>query len=214
MKVWDVTSGECLQTLRGHSDWVKSVSFSPDGTKVASGSATVKLWDVTSGACLKTLEGHSNWVTSVSFSPDGTIVASGSRDRTAKLWDIASGKCELTVGEFIVPQYRSVYVSFLGNRLFILTSDTLILMFLIQRSWFELLQSKKSTTHTSTQVVEVITCPKSVYFCSQEQSQTQTSPQAHTIKFYTLHNQRMRTISSYMIPKIKHIYHAVSVVKA
>ena len=53
VKLWDVTSGECLQTLKGHSDIVWSVSFSPDGTKVASGSDdnTVKLWDVTSGEC-------------------------------------------------------------------------------------------------------------------------------------------------------------------
>ena len=83
MKLWDVTSGECLQTLEGHSECVFSVSFSPDGTKVASGSddKTVKLWDVTSGECLQTLEGHSSTVTSVSFSPDGTKVASGSGTR-------------------------------------------------------------------------------------------------------------------------------------
>ena len=62
VKLWDVTSGECLQTLEGHSSCVNSVSFSPDGTKVASGSddKTVKLWDVTSGECLQTLEGHSD----------------------------------------------------------------------------------------------------------------------------------------------------------
>ena len=62
VKLWDVTSGECLQTLEGHSYYVRSVSFSPDGTKVASGSRdnTVKLWDVTSGECLQTLEGHSD----------------------------------------------------------------------------------------------------------------------------------------------------------
>ena len=57
VKVWDVTSGECLQTLEGHFNFVKSVSFSPDGTKVASGSfdKTVKLWDVMSEECLQTL---------------------------------------------------------------------------------------------------------------------------------------------------------------
>ena len=57
VKLWDVTSGECLHTFEGHSDDVWSVSFSPDGTKVASGSyREMKLWDVTSGACLQTLE--------------------------------------------------------------------------------------------------------------------------------------------------------------
>ena len=46
------------------------MSFSPDGTKVASGSDdyTVKLWDVTSGECLQTLEGHSDSVNILSFS--------------------------------------------------------------------------------------------------------------------------------------------------
>ena len=46
VKLWDVTSGECLQTLEGHSHYVNSVSFSPDGTKVASGSSgDIKIWE-------------------------------------------------------------------------------------------------------------------------------------------------------------------------
>ena len=66
-----------IPKLEGHSNYVMSVSYSPDGTKVASGSEdrTVKLWDVTSGECLQTLEGHSHVVNTVSFSPDGTKVA-------------------------------------------------------------------------------------------------------------------------------------------
>ena len=73
---------ELVGTLHGHFEAVNSVSFSPDGTKVASGSNddAVKLWDVTTGECLQTLEGHVEEVNSVSFSPDGRKVASGSND--------------------------------------------------------------------------------------------------------------------------------------
>ncbi|OCK98220.1 HET-domain-containing protein [Cenococcum geophilum 1.58] len=48
----------CLQTLEGHSDYVSSVAFSHDSTRLASASndRTVKIWDASSGACLQTLE--------------------------------------------------------------------------------------------------------------------------------------------------------------
>ena len=47
--MWDVTTGEVLSTLEGHSDWVMSVCISRDGTKIVSGSGdkTVKV-----NACL------------------------------------------------------------------------------------------------------------------------------------------------------------------
>ena len=80
--------GEALFTLQGHGDMVKSVSFSPDGRLVASGSQerSVRLWDVETGAGVKTLEGHGGTVFSVCFSPDGKQVASGGHDQTARLW--------------------------------------------------------------------------------------------------------------------------------
>ena len=73
--------------------WVSSVSFSPDGNTLASGSRdkTVRLWDATTGSPLRTLTGHTSLVSSVSFSPDGNTLASGSRDNTVRLWDATTG---------------------------------------------------------------------------------------------------------------------------
>ncbi|MFM6748888.1 MAG: protein kinase domain-containing protein [Dolichospermum sp.] len=86
--------GKLLQTLTGHSDWVWSVAYSPDGQTLASGSVdkTIKLWNVKTGNLLQTLTGHSNSVRSVAYSPDGQTLASGSDDKTIKLWDVKTGK--------------------------------------------------------------------------------------------------------------------------
>ncbi len=47
IKVWDVSTGACLRTLQGHTDYVFSVCVSPDGSKIVSGSGdkTIKVWD-------------------------------------------------------------------------------------------------------------------------------------------------------------------------
>jgi WD40 repeat protein len=85
--------GSPVRTLTGHTDWVNSVSFSPDGRLLASGSRdkTIKLWRVSDGALVRTLTGHTDMVWSVSFSPDGSLLASGSGDCTIKLWRVSDG---------------------------------------------------------------------------------------------------------------------------
>jgi len=78
----------------GHTNSVKSVVFSPDGTRLASCShdSTVRLWDAhTGGAIGDPMVGHTNWVNSVVFSPDGIRLASCSYDNTVRLWDAHIG---------------------------------------------------------------------------------------------------------------------------
>ena len=69
VRVWDANTGLPLAVLQGHTNYVTSVNWSPDGTKLASGSwdKTVRVWnDVTNtGSQLAVLEGHTSDVTSV-----------------------------------------------------------------------------------------------------------------------------------------------------
>ena len=88
-----------IATLEGHTDGVAAVSFSPDGSLLASGSSdgTILLWDMRSRERVATL-GHTDGVAAVSFSPDGALLASGLGDRTVLLWDVATREQVATLG--------------------------------------------------------------------------------------------------------------------
>jgi WD40 repeat protein len=81
------------QVLKGHRDRIWSIAYSPDGTRLVSGSVdrTVRIWDVRNGKMVALLTGHSDYVMSVAYSPNGKYVASGSQDRTVRIWDAEIG---------------------------------------------------------------------------------------------------------------------------
>ncbi|KLO08319.1 WD40 repeat-like protein [Schizopora paradoxa] len=95
--VWDSETGaRKLNLTDAHSDIIRSVAFSPDGSRIVTGCShdeTVKVWDTASGElCLGPWTGHIDGVASVAFSPSGTLIASGSRDETIWIWDATTGK--------------------------------------------------------------------------------------------------------------------------
>jgi WD40 repeat protein len=85
----DVTTGQYLNTLKGHAQTVWSLAFTPDGKTLASGSDddTIRLWDVVTGKEIRTLK-HENHVFSVAFTRDGKTLASGGEGGSIKLWDV------------------------------------------------------------------------------------------------------------------------------
>jgi WD40 repeat protein len=80
--------------LEGHSERVNSVVFSPNGTKIVSGSAdkTIRVWSVMTQASIgEPLNGHTDVIRSVAFTQDGAFIVSGSYDKTIRVWDIKTG---------------------------------------------------------------------------------------------------------------------------
>jgi WD40 repeat protein len=110
--LWDTETEKEIFVLRGHSDGVESVAFSPDGKTLASGAGdyTVRLWNADTGKKIYIFRGHSRYIDSVAFSPDGTTLALGSSDNTVRLWSVATGK-EIAVLKGHSSDVRSVAFS-------------------------------------------------------------------------------------------------------
>lgn len=96
--VWEVETGLRLFELP-HTDIVRAVDVSPDGTVLATGTRNgkVNLWDATDGHPLRTFtfihKGKPAWVENLALSPDGKRIAAcaNNAEREIRVWDIATG---------------------------------------------------------------------------------------------------------------------------
>lgn len=88
IKIWSAT-GTCIMTLEGHGNWVRGLSFHPDGKYLLSVSddKTMKVWDLEQSRCARTIDAHSHFISCVAFAgAKKYLVATGSIDQTIKIW--------------------------------------------------------------------------------------------------------------------------------
>jgi WD40 repeat protein/serine/threonine protein kinase len=98
-RLWDTHTGQPIGAPLRHAKPVRTVAFSPDGTKVVtsshdlrSGATAVQLWDAVTGRPLASPIRHTSHVAALAFSPDGRVLAMGDYDRNALLWDMTRGQ--------------------------------------------------------------------------------------------------------------------------
>ena len=120
--IYDVNTGTLvLHPLKGHENWIWSVLWSRDGSRLfsASNDKTIRCWDSNTGEQIgHPWTGHTDFISSLSLSPDGTLLASSSFDKTVRFWDTTLGcpvgqhlqhdtsvysVCFSPSGEFVVP---------------------------------------------------------------------------------------------------------------
>lgn len=114
--------------LTGLAETVRSVAFSPDGSRLASGAGMpsrfgeIKIWDPATRRLVRSWEGHTDCIYSVAFSPDGSVLATASYDRLVKLWEVTTGREIRTISGHVDAVY-SLAFNASGDRLASASAD-------------------------------------------------------------------------------------------
>jgi len=92
IKLWSLSNGALLKTLKAHSLGVNSIAISPGGGILASGSrdSKIKLWRIPSGELIRTIDSGLGEIHSVCFGPEAKYLASASMN-SIKLWNVSDG---------------------------------------------------------------------------------------------------------------------------
>ena len=94
VKIWQVETGELVQTLEGPED-VEWAHWHNKGNAVIAGSrdGTVWMWLTHNGQCVHVFAGHDGAVTCGSFTRDGKSIITGGEDGTVRQWMPKTGQC-------------------------------------------------------------------------------------------------------------------------
>jgi eukaryotic-like serine/threonine-protein kinase len=92
--LYDTASGKRTAILTAHKAQIWALTFSQDGTRVASADddGLAYVWDAATGAKIAACLGHTSKVLSLSFRPDGARLVTTSADGTARQWEPATGR--------------------------------------------------------------------------------------------------------------------------
>ena len=99
IKIWNIVSGKCTQTLQGHSDLVYQLLQLKSGDLVSCSRKdhNIKIWNLTEGICIRTLVGHTCWVISIIVNSQSNTLVSSSQENTIKTWNLETGECVNTL---------------------------------------------------------------------------------------------------------------------
>ncbi|KAK5989062.1 F-box and WD-40 domain-containing protein 7 [Cladobotryum mycophilum] len=120
VRVWDLKTGACLHTLRGHTSTVRCLKMADANTAISgSRDTTLRVWDIRTGLCKNVLVGHQSSVRCLEIK--GDIVVSGSYDTFARVWSISEGRCLQT----LQGHFSQIYaIAFDGKRVVTGSLDT------------------------------------------------------------------------------------------
>lgn len=105
LTIVDAVEGKVERVLGTFGDLLLTLSFSPDGRRLAAGGTdnAIRVYDWASGREELLIQQHADWVTALAFNPDGTLLASASRDRTARVYNALDGALETTFTDHNAP---------------------------------------------------------------------------------------------------------------